>query len=90
MREKLMTAVCGILMVFPWTLLVLRTNEWALLSPAAERLIALYAVVMIGGGILTGIAYGKTMLRNSFMKLCLVVNMLYAACGAAALVMMTV
>lgn len=41
----------------PWTILPLRTFEWALQSPTAEIMIFCYATFMIFSGIFTVISY---------------------------------
>ena len=55
MKNKIHTAICTILLFVPWTIFPLRTNRWALESPAAEIIIACYCILMIGCGILTGL-----------------------------------
>ena len=35
--KGLLTAIAGLMMFLPWTILILRQYEWALQSPAAER-----------------------------------------------------
>lgn len=90
MKKKIMTAVCTVMLLVPWSLLYLRTFIWALESPTAEIMIACYAVFMIFSGIFTIAAYTRAGIQHMWMKLCLVVNCLYAAGGAAALVMMII
>lgn len=90
MNGKGMTAVSTVLMVFPWTLLILRRFTWALQSPMGEILIGLYAGIMILGGVFTIWAYAKKGAQSGLMKVCTVVNGLYMVCGAAAFVMMSV
>ena len=90
MNRKGMTAVSTVLMIFPWTLLILRRFTWALQSPVGEILIGLYSGIMILGGIFTIWAYAKKGAQNGLMKVCTVVNGLYMVCGAAAFVMMSV
>ncbi|MDE7269959.1 MAG: hypothetical protein K2N81_05745 [Acetatifactor sp.] len=90
MKNKILTLVCTLMLFVPWTILPLRTNAWALESPVAEIMIASYAVFMILGGIFTMIAYVKAHAQNTLMKLCLVMNGMYAVGGAAALAMMII
>lgn len=90
MKNNILTLICTLMLFVPWTILLLRTNAWALESPAAEIMIASYAVFMIFSGIFTLIAYVKAHAKNTLMKLCLVINGMYAVGGAAALAMMTV
>lgn len=51
MKNKILTAVSVIMMFVPWTILPLRTFDWALESPAAEIIIYSYAAFMIFSGI---------------------------------------
>lgn len=88
MKNKILTLVCSLMLFIPWSILPLRTNAWALESPVAEITIASYAIFMIFSGIFTMLAYGKAHAQNTLMKLCLVINGIYAVGGAAALAMM--
>lgn len=51
-------------------------------------MIACYAVFMIFSGVFTMISYMKEKAQNNVMKVCLIVNSLYAAAGAVFLGMM--
>lgn len=88
MKNKILTAVSAIMLFVPWTILPLRTFDWALELPAAEIMIACYAVFMIFSGAFTIISYVKAKAQNNLMKLCLIVNGLYAVAGIAFLGMM--
>lgn len=88
MKNKILTIVSAIMLFIPWTILPLRTFDWALESPAAEIMIACYAVIMIFSGIFTMISYVKAKAQNSLMKVCLIINSLYAAAGVVFLGMM--
>lgn len=88
MRNKILTAVSTIMLFVPWTILPLRTFDWALESPAAEIMIACYAVFMIFSGVFTIVSYVKAKAENNLMKVCLIVNSLYAVAGIAFLGMM--
>lgn len=88
MKNKILTAVSTIMLFVPWTILPLRTFDWALESPVAEIIIACYAAFMILIGVFTIISYVKTKAQNNLMKVCLVVNSLYAVAGVAFLGMM--
>lgn len=88
MKNKILTAVSTIMLFVPWTILPLRTFDWALESPAAEIMIACYAVFMVLSGVFTILSYVKTKAENSLMKVCLVVNSLYAVAGITFLGMM--
>ena len=83
-----MTALSAVMLFVPWTILILRENAWALESPVAEIMILCYAVFMIFSGVFTALAYVKAGVQNGLMKVCLIVNGLYAAVGAAVLIMM--
>ena len=88
MKNKILTAVDTIMLFIPWTILPLRTFDWALESPAAEIMIACYAVFMIFSGVFTIISYVKAKAQSNLMKVCLVVNGLYAVAGVVFLGMM--
>lgn len=88
MKNKILTAVSTIMIFVPWTILPLRTFDWALESPAAEIMIACYAVFMVFSGVFTILSYVKAKAENSLMKICLVVNSLYAVAGITFLGMM--
>ena len=88
MKNKLLTTVSILMLFIPWTILPLRTFRWALESPTAEIMISCYAGFMIFSGIFTIVSYVKAKVQNPLMKVCLVVNSLYLAGGAAALLLM--
>ena len=88
MKNKILTAVSTIMLFIPWTILPLRSFEWALESPAAEIMIAGYAVFMIFSGVFTAVSYTKVKVQNQLMKICLVICCVYAAAGAVLLGMM--
>ncbi|MEY8483214.1 hypothetical protein AALD74_15390 [Lachnospiraceae bacterium 48-21] len=88
--KGILTGAAGVMVFLPWTILLLRRHEWALKSPAAEITIGCYAVFMILAGIFTFAVYMKGKVQNPIMKICLVVNELYAMAGGMALVMMGV
>lgn len=88
MKNTILTAISTIMLFIPWTILPLRTNAWALESPAAEIIISIYAAFMIFSGIFTIISYVKARTQNNLMKLCLMVNGLYAVVGVAIFGMM--
>ena len=74
----------------PWTILPLRTFDWALESPVAEIMIACYAVFMIFSGVFTIISYVKAKAQSNLMKVCLIVNSLYVVAGVVFLGMMII
>ena len=88
MKNKILTAVSAIMLLVPWTILPLRTFDWALESPAAEIMIACYSAFMIFSGVFTIISYVKAKVQNNLMKVCLIVNSLYAVAGVVFLGMM--
>ncbi|WP_075718536.1 hypothetical protein [Roseburia sp. 499] len=88
MKDKILTTISTIMLFIPWTILQLRTFDWALKSPVAEIMISAYAAFMIFSGIFTIISYVREKVQNNLMKICLVVNSLYAAGGIAVLGMM--
>ncbi len=87
MKNKILTAICAIMIPIPWTILAFRQYDWALKSPTAEIMINAYAVFMIFSGLFTVWAYQKQTVQNTLMKVCLVFNCIYAAGGLAALAM---
>ena len=88
MKNKILTAVSAIMFFVPWTILPIRTFDWALESPVAEIMIACYAAFMIFSGVFTIISYVKAKAQNNLMKVCLIVNSLYAVSGVVFLGMM--
>lgn len=88
MKNKVLTSISSIMLFAPWTILILRMFDWALQSPTAEIMISCYAVFMIFSGIFTIFSYAKEKARSNLMKICLVVNSLYAVFGVFALVLM--
>lgn len=88
MKDKIVTVVCTLMIFFPWTILPLRTSDWALESPVAEIMICSYAVVMILAGIFTICSYVKAKVQNPLMKVCVMVNGLYVAGGVVVLGML--
>lgn len=90
MKNKILTAVSTIMLFVPWTILPLRTFDWALESPVAEIMIACYAVFMIFSGVFTIISYVKAKAQSNLMKVCLIVNSLYAVAGVVFLGMMII
>lgn len=81
MKNKILTAISTIMLFVPWTILPLRTFDWALESPVAEIMISCYAAFMIFSGIFTIVSYVKAKVQNNLMKVDLVVNSLYAVCS---------
>ncbi len=88
MKNKICTAISTLMLFIPWTILFLRTFDWALESPVAEIMISCYAAFMIFSGLFTIVAYAKSGVKNKWMQVCLVINGLYAVGGLAAFAMM--
>lgn len=88
MKNKILTLISTIMLFVPWTILPLRTFDWALQSPTAEIMISCYAAFMIFSGIFTVISYVGVKVKNALMKICLVINCFYAVAGIAAFGMM--
>ena len=88
MKEKILTAVSTLMIFIPWTILPLRTFDWALESPAAEIIVYSYAAFMIFSGIFTLLSYTTAGVKNNLMKICLVITLMYAV-GAASIVGMS-
>ena len=83
MKNKILTNICTIMLFVQWTILPLRTQDWAIESPTAEIMISCYAAFMIFSGIFTIIAYVKGKTQNGLMKFNLVIKSLYTLCELA-------
>ena len=89
MKNKILTTISTIMLFIPWTILPLRINfQWAL--DYAHIMIPCYAVFMNFSGVFTILSYTKAKAQNNLMKVCLIVNSLYAVFGVAALGMIIV
>ncbi len=88
MKNKILTAVNTLMLFVPWTILPLRSFDWALESPAAEIMISCYAAFMIFSGVFTLLSYVKAKAQNNVMKVCLIINGLYAIGSVCAFAMM--
>lgn len=73
----------AIMVFIPWTILPLRTLNWALESPNAELIIYTYAAFMIFSGIFSILAYTKGNIKTRSMQICTVINTLYALAAIA-------
>lgn len=87
-KNKIITGLCILMLFIPWTLIALRSNEWALKSPVAEIMIGSYSAFMVFSGIFTIANYMKNEIQNPLMKICLLINGMYGVVGAAALLLM--
>lgn len=83
MKEKILTAVSTLMIFIPWTILPLRTFDWALESPAAEIIVYSYAAFMVFSGIFTLLSYTTAGVKNNLMKICLVITLMYAVDAVA-------
>lgn len=87
MKNKILTAISAIMAVLPWSILPLRTyTRWAM--EYAHIMIPCYAVFMILSGIYSILIYTAGKVKNTVMKVCLVINSAYAVFGVAVIVMM--
>lgn len=87
--SKILTSICTIMLFVPWTILILRLNDWALESPTAETMILSYAAFMIFSGIFTIFTYIKID-KGALMKICLMINSLYALVGVVVILLVIV
>lgn len=87
MKNKTLTAISVIMLFIPWTILPLRTFDWALKSPTAEIMICCYAAFMIFSGIFSILAYTRGRAKSKLMQVCVVINSIYAV-GAIAIIAM--
>ncbi|HIS68732.1 MAG TPA: hypothetical protein IAA58_05130 [Candidatus Gallacutalibacter stercoravium] len=89
MKNKICTAIATIMLFVPWTILPLRTFDWALESPVAEIMVYSYAAFMIFSGVFSIFAYTKGKVKNRWMQLCTVINGIYMV-GAIVILCMTI
>ncbi len=89
MKHKIYTAIATIMLFVPWTILFMRTFEWALESPTAEILIFTYAAFMIFSGIFSILICAIGKVKNKWMQICTVINSIYAV-GAIAILFMAI
>lgn len=89
MKNKILTAISTIMLFIPWTILPLRSFDWALKSPAAEIMILSYAAFMIFSGIFSILVYTKGKVKSKLMQVCVAINSIYAV-GAIAIVAMSI
>lgn len=89
-KNTILTILCTLMLFIPWTILPLRSFQWALESPVAEIMISCYAAFMIFSGIFTAVLYAKLKIQHNLMKICVVINGIYALGGVIAFVLMAV
>lgn len=90
MKNKVIQIISTILMFIPWTILIFRTQQWALESPTAEIMIIVYCILMIGIGIFTLVGYNKFKVQTTLMKVCTVINTIYAVAGIGFLALLII
>ena len=89
MKNKILTAICTLMVFVPWTILPLRNYfQWAL--DYAGIMIPCYAVFMIFSGIFTVISYVYAKVQSNIMRICLVINGIYAVFGILVAAMMII
>lgn len=81
MKNKILTAISTIMLFVPWTILPLRTFDWALESPVAEIMVYSYAAFMIFSGIFSILSYTKGKVKSKLMQVCVVINSIYGRTG---------
>lgn len=89
MKNKILTAISTIMLFVPWTILPLRSFDWALESPVAEIMIYSYAAFMIFSGIFSILVYTKDKVKSKLMQICVVINNIYAI-GAITIIAMSI
>ena len=75
--KKVITFISLVMVFLPWTIFPLRTNPWALQSPAAEIIVYSYAAFMIFSAIFTTAAYVKGKVKNRGMQIAMVIKDIY-------------
>ena len=89
MKNKILTAISAIMLFVPWTILPLRSFDWALKSPVAEIMIYSYAAFMIFSGVFSILVYTKGRVKSKLMQVCTIINSIYAV-GAVAIICMAI
>lgn len=89
MKNKICTVISTLMLFIPWTILPLRTFDWALESPVAEIIVYSYAAFMIFSGAFSILAYTKGKVKNKWMQVCTVINGIYAV-GAVAIIFLAI
>ena len=89
MKNTILTAISTIMLFVPWTILPLRSFDWALESPVAEIMIYSYAAFMIFSGIFSILVYTKGKVKSKLMQICVVINNIYAI-GAITIIAMSI
>nr|WP_304710014.1 hypothetical protein [uncultured Acetatifactor sp.] len=87
-KQIILTAICALMLFIPWTILPLRSFPWALESPTAAIMISCYAAFMVFSGVFTAVVYAKGKIQHTLMKICVVINGIYALGGVIAFALM--
>lgn len=90
MKNKICTTIATIMLFVPWTILPLRTFDWALETPAAQIIVICYALLMIFSGFFTIHMYRTGRGKGLWMQICTIVCVIYAAAAVAILALMVV
>ncbi len=85
--KKIITFISLIMIFLPWTIFPLRTNPWALQSPAAEIIVYSYAAFMIFSAVFTTVAYTKGNVKNKVMQIAMVIHDIYGFTALCLLVL---
>ena len=85
--KKIITFVSLVMVFLPWTIFPLRTNPWALQSPAAEIIVYSYAAFMIFSAVFTTVAYVKGKVKNKVLQMDMVINDIYGFTALCLLVL---
>lgn len=83
MKRTCISVISTLFVLLPWTIFPLRTQSWALETPAAQIIISVYLVLMIGGAVFSLVGYAKGKVRTVYMQICMVINMIYGIAGIA-------
>ena len=68
MKNKILATICAIMVLVPWTILLLRINfQWAL--DYAHIMIPCYAAFMVFSAIFTIASYVKVKAQSTLMKI---------------------
>lgn len=77
MKEKCITFISFLFLLLPWTIFPLRTNAWALETPAAQIIICIYLVAMLLGAVFSIFCYVRGLSRSRLMQVFAAVNGIY-------------
>ncbi len=84
LKNRVLIVISTVMLFIPWTLLPLRIwFRWA--AEHTDVMIPCYAAFMIFSGIFTILSYFQANAQSKLMRVCLVVNSLYASMGVAVL-----